>query len=75
MRVIVVNVSVSGIFEELIKFPVSGGFQEFSSSFNPIAFIPNVFSGILKVFQEDVPLSDVLSTIGCLGFSEVLCVN
>jgi len=32
----------------------------FSSSFKDKKFNPGVFSGIPKVFQEDVPLSDVL---------------
>ncbi len=40
-----------GISRGLINLPVSGGFQGFSSfSFSPIAFIPDVVSGILKVF-------------------------
>src|SRR6266540_6331806 len=52
--------SVLGVPEGLINFPVSGGFQGFSSSFNPIVFIPGVVSGILKVFQGDVLLSDIL---------------
>ena len=43
--------SVLGVPGGLINFPVSGGFQGFSFSFNPIAFIPGVVSGILKVFQ------------------------
>ncbi len=54
--------------------PVSGGFQRFSS-FNPIAFIPGVVSGILNVFQGDVPLSGVPLSIGCFDGSGVLCVD
>ncbi len=54
---------------------VSGGFQGFSFSFSPIMFIPGVVSGILKVFQGDVPLSGVLLSIGCFSGSGVLCVN
>src|SRR6266542_6679898 len=46
--------SVLGVPEGLINLPVSGGFQGFFSSFSPIAFIPDVVSGILKVFQGDV---------------------
>jgi len=65
--VIVVNISVSEVSEGLINFPVSGGFQGFSSSFSPIVFIPGVVSGILKVFQGDVPLSDVLLSISYFG--------
>ena len=42
--------SVLGVPGGLINFPVSGGFQGFSSSFSPIAFISGVVSGILKVF-------------------------
>ncbi len=34
----------------LINFSVFEDFQGFSFSFNPIAFIPDVVSGILKVF-------------------------
>jgi len=60
-----------GVPGGLINLPVSGGFQGFSSSFNPIAFIPGVVSGILKVFQGDVPLSGVPLLIGCLGGSGV----
>jgi len=52
-----------GVPDGLINFPVSGDFQGFSSSFSPIAFISGVISEILKVFQEDVPLSGVLSLI------------
>ena len=55
--------------------PVSGSFQGFSSSFNSKAFIPGVVSGILKVFQGDVPLSGVPLSIGCFGTSGVLCVD
>src|SRR6266542_2240271 len=64
-----------GVPEGLINLPVSGGFQGFSSSFNPIAFIPGVVSEILKVFQGDVPLSDVPLSIGCFGDSKVLCMD
>ncbi len=68
----VVNVSVSGVLGGLISFPVSESFQGFSSSlFNPIAFIPDVVSEILKVFQGDIPLSGVLLSIGYFGGSEV----
>ncbi len=63
-----------GVPERLISLPVSGGFQGFSS-FNPIAFIPEVVSGILNVFQGDVPLSGVPLSIGCFGGSGVLCVD
>jgi len=62
---------VLGVSEGLINFSVSGGFQGFSFSFNSIAFIPDMVLGILKVFQGDVPLSDVLLTISSfngLGF-------
>ncbi len=45
-----VCISVLGVPEGLINFPVSDSFQGFSSSFNPKAFIPDVFSEILKVF-------------------------
>ena len=34
-----------------------------------------MFSGILNVFQGDVPLSGVSLSIGCVGCSEVLCVD
>ncbi len=72
MGITVVNVLVSGIPGGLISFPISGGFQGFSSSsFNPITFIPGVVSGILKVFQGDVLLSGVLLSIGCFGGSRV----
>ncbi len=64
-----------GVPGGLINFPVSGSFQGFSSSFNPKAFIPGVVSEILKVFQGDVPLSDIPLSIGCFGSSGVLCVN
>src|SRR6266540_735508 len=68
--------SVLGVPGGLISLPVSGGFQGFSSSsFNPIAFIPGVISGILKVFQGDVLLSGVPLSIGCFGGSGVLCVS
>ncbi len=49
--------------------------DSFFSSFSPIAFIPDVVSEILKVFQEDVPLSGVLLSIGCFDNSGVLCVD
>ena len=42
--------SVLGVPGGLINLPVSGGFQGFSSSFSPKAFIPGVVSEILKVF-------------------------
>src|SRR6266540_1396717 len=67
--------SVLGIPGGLINFPVSGGFQGFSFSFSPIAFIPGVVSGILKVFQDDVPLSGVPLLISYFDSSEVLCVD
>ncbi len=67
--------SVLGVPGGLINLPVSGGFQGFSSSFNPIAFIPDVISGILKVFQGDVPLSGVPLSISRFGSSGVLCVD
>ncbi len=38
-------------------------------------FIPDVVSGILKVFQGDVPLSDVLLSISCFSGLGVLCVD
>ena len=60
-----------GVLGGLINLPVSGGFQGFFSSFNPIAFIPGVVSGILNVFQGDVPLSGVPLSIGCFGSSGV----
>src|SRR6266498_1505548 len=63
-----------GVPGGLINFPMSGGFQGFSS-FNPIAFIPGVVSGILNVFQGDVPLSGVPLSIGCFGSSGILCVD
>src|SRR6266540_2977466 len=63
--------SVLRVPEGLINLPVSGSFQGFSSSFNPIAFIPGVVSGILKVFQEDVLLSGVPLSISCYNSSEV----
>src|SRR6266542_2742449 len=63
-----------GVPGGLINFPVSGGFQGFSS-FNPIAFISGVVSGILKVFQGDVPLSGVPLSIGYFGGSGVLYVD
>ncbi len=66
--------SVLGVPGGLINFPVFEGFQGFFFSFNPIAFILGVVSGILKVFQEDVPLSGVLLTISSFNSSEVLCV-
>ncbi len=46
----VVVVPVSRVPRGLINFPVSEGFQGFSFSFSPIAFIPDIVSGILKVF-------------------------
>ncbi len=58
----------------LISLPVFGGFQGFSL-FSLIAFIPDVVSEILKVFQGDVPLSDVVSLISCLDGSGVFCVD
>ena len=66
---------VSGVPRGLINLPVSGGFHGFSSSFSPIAFIPGVVSGILKVFQRDVPLSGVPLSIGCFDDSEVLYIG
>ena len=49
--VIVMGTLGSGVPGGLINFSVSRGFQGFSSSlFSPIAFIPDVVSGILKVF-------------------------
>ncbi len=63
--------SVLDVPRGLINVPVSEGFQGFSSSFSPIAFIPDVVSGILKVFQRDVPLSDVLLSIDPFGSSRV----
>jgi len=62
---------VLGVPGRLINFPIFGGFQGFFSSFSPIAFIPDVFSEILKVFQEDFALSDVVLTIGCFDNSGV----
>src|SRR6266540_7372477 len=67
--------SVLGVLGGLINLPISGGFQGFSSSFNPITFIPGVVSGILKVFQGEVPLSGVSLSIGCFGASGILCVD
>ena len=67
--------SVLGVPRGLINLLVSGGFQGFSSLFNPKAFIPSVVSGILKVFQEDILLSDVLLSISCFSGSGVLCWN
>ncbi len=67
--------SLLGVPGGLINFPVSEGFQGFSSSFNPIAFIPGVVSGILKVFQGDVPLSGIPLSIGFFRTSGVLCVD
>src|SRR6266498_2545918 len=67
--------SVLGVPEGLINFSVSGGFQGFFSSFSLIAFIPGVVSGILKVFQGDVPLSGIPLSIGCFGSFGVLCVD
>ena len=65
-----------GVPGGLISLSVSGSFQGFSSSsFNPIAFIPGVVSGILKVFHEDVSLSGVLLSISCLDSSGVLWVD
>jgi len=63
--------SVLDIPGELINFPISEDFQGFSSSFSPIAFIPGVVSGILKVFQEDVLPPGMLLTIGCFDSSGV----
>ena len=67
--------SVLDVPEGLINFPVSEGFQGFSSSFSPITFIPDVVSGISKVFQRDVPLSGVLITISCFDSLGVWCVD
>src|SRR6266540_1264608 len=67
--------SVLGVPGGLINLPVSGGFQGFSFSFSPIAFIPGAVSGILNVFQGDVPLSGIPLSIGCFGNSGVLCVD
>jgi len=64
-----------GVPGGLINFPVSGDFQGFTFSFNPKAFIPGVVSGMLKVFQGDVLLSDVPLSIGCFDGSGVLCVD
>ena len=64
-----------GVPGGLINFPVSGSYQGLSSSFNPKAFIPSVVSGMLKVFQGDIPLSGVPLSIGCFGGSGVLCVD
>ncbi len=75
MGVIVVNIPVSGVSGGLINFPVFEGFQGFSSSFSPIAFISGVVSGILKVFQGDVSLSGMLLSISSFDSSGVLCVN
>ncbi len=47
--------------------PVGGGFQGLTSSlYNPIAFIPDVFSMIFKVFQGDVLLLGVLLELDLL---------
>jgi len=62
---------VLGVPGRLINLPVSGDFQGFSSSFSPIAFIPDVFSGILKVFQGDVLLSGILLISGDFSGSGV----
>ena len=67
--------SILGVPEGLFNLPVSRGFQGFFSSFNPIAFIPGVVSEILKVFQGDVPLSDVLLSIGCFDSSGILWID
>src|SRR6266542_4533112 len=67
--------SVLGISGGLINFLISGGFQGFSSLFSPIAFIPDVVSGILKVFQGDVPLSGIPLLIDFFNGSGVLCVD
>ena len=40
-----------------------------------MTFIPDVVSRILKVFQENVPLSGILLSIGCFGGSGVWCVD
>src|SRR6266542_42758 len=67
--------SILGVPGGLINLPVFGGFQGFSSSFSPIAFIPGIVLGILKVFQGDILLSDVLLSIDCFSGSGVLCVD
>ncbi len=63
--------SVLGVPGGLINLPISGGFQGFFSSFSPMALISGVVSGILKVFQGDVPLSGVVFSISRFGSSGV----
>ena len=65
--------SVLGVPRGPINLLVSEGFQRFSSSFNPRALIPGVVSGILNVFQGDVPLSGVSLLTGSFDGLGVLC--
>ncbi len=58
---LVVNISVSRVLRGLINLLVTGSIQGlFSSLFNDKKFNPDIFSEILRVFQEDVSLSGVL---------------
>src|SRR6266542_3581860 len=55
------GVLVSGVFGGLINLPITRSVQGlFFFSFKDKKFSFGVFSGIPKVFQEDVPLSGIL---------------
>src|SRR6266540_2987505 len=54
------DVPVSGVFGRLIKLLFFEGVHGFFFSFKDRKFNPEVFSGIPKVFQEDISLSGVL---------------
>jgi len=70
---IIIGVSVSEVLEGLINLPITGGVHGLLSfSFNDKKFIPEVFSEILKIFQEDVPLSGVLLELDLLTGSGIL---
>jgi len=52
--------SILEVPRRLINFPTESSQGFFSSSFNFMKFIPNVFFGMPRVFQEDVSLFRVL---------------
>jgi len=66
-----VIISELGIPRRLINFSVRGSQKLLSFLFNPIKFTSNVFSDMLKVFQENILLSGILFLIA-FSFSEII---
>jgi len=70
---LVISDSVLGVSKGLISFPITGGvYRLLSFSFKDKKFNPSVFSGMPKVFQEDVLLSGVLLKLDLLTSSGVV---